>query len=317
MKRFLKSEPAIIIQYVLASLLLGAVLMPWLWRGGMWLAELVKTGDYWVGIEWLGHKAGHSAQKYGRYYSRSLMFSALVLLPWLRRNVGRVRSRDLGLRAPRLGDAAADVAWGFLIASAIFTAMAACLKLKGIYVPVESAKAHVWATALASGIGASLGEEFIFRGVLLGIWLRCARPATACVGSSLLFAFLHFLAPHDMGENFSPGHPMAGLALLGNVLAQYLDPRFFTADFATLFCVGLVLAWARVRSGSLWFPIGLHAGWVTIFRAFGMLYEHNPENHMSPVLIGESIRTGLIPLMAICITALVCMVLFRQRVSRA
>ena len=34
------------------------------------------------------------------------------------------------------------------------------------------------------------------------------------------------------------------------------------AGFSTFFCIGWILADARLRTRSLWLPIGLHAGWI-------------------------------------------------------
>ena len=43
----------------------------------------------------------------------------------------------------------------------------------------------------------SLIEEFIFRGALLGIFLRSFRPFWAILLLSILFSALHFLQPPD------------------------------------------------------------------------------------------------------------------------
>ena len=42
---------------------------------------------------------------------------------------------------------------------------------------------------------------------------------------------------------------------------------------AGLAAFGLLLAWARLRSGSLWLPIGVHAGWVAMFRVGRLFFE--------------------------------------------
>jgi membrane protease YdiL (CAAX protease family) len=39
---------------------------------------------------------------------------------------------------------------------------------------------------------------------------------------------------------------------------------------------GLLLAWARLRSGGLWLPIGIHAGWVAVFRIGRLFFEMEP-----------------------------------------
>ena len=42
-------------------------------------------------------------------------------------------------------------------------------------------------------------------------------------------------------------------------------------------CFGLLLVWARLRSGSLWLPIGIHAGWVAVFRIGRLFFEIHPQ----------------------------------------
>ena len=63
------------------------------------------------------------------------------------------------------------------------------------------------------------------------------------------------------------------LKLLGKILLHFTEPMFFITDFATLLAIGLILAWAVLRTGALWFSIGLHAGWIMSFKAFNILLQ--------------------------------------------
>jgi len=141
---------------------------------------------------------------------------------------------------------------------------------------------------------------------LLGLWLRYAKPAFAVAGISLLFAFLHFLAPPDGSVIANPGSVFSGFELLGKILLHFTDPLFFVTDFLTLLVVGLMLAWARVRTGALWFSIGLHAGWIFAFKNFNLVYQKIPGHPMFPWGVGDSLRSGLVPLAVLGLTALVC-----------
>jgi membrane protease YdiL (CAAX protease family) len=73
-----------------------------------------------------------------------------------------------------------------------------------------------------------------------------------------------------------------------------------------LFVVGWILAWARLRTGALWFSIGLHAGWVFAFKGFNMLYQAVEPHPLRPWGIGESLKSGMLPLLMLALTALVC-----------
>jgi len=63
--------------------------------------------------------------------------------------------------------------------------------------------------------------------------------------------------------------------------------------FATLFLIGWILADARLRTRSLFLPIGLHSGWILIAGAVGKLTRH--ATMMLPWL-GTNLLTGLLPL---------------------
>ena len=62
---------------------------------------------------------------------------------------------------------------------------------------------------------------------------------------------------------------------------------------------------------SLWFPIGLHAGWVFAYAAFNLYY--NPAKHpLHPWGVGDNLRSGVVPLLALITTAVVCHFIIRQ-----
>ena len=84
------------------------------------------------------------------------------------------------------------------------------LDAAGAYVlkaPPPAASAGSSRKSLVPALVVAPLEEWLFRGVLLGLWLRFSRPAAACVGSSLLFAFLHFLKPPDGMAIADPAPP--------------------------------------------------------------------------------------------------------------
>jgi uncharacterized protein len=78
----------------------------------------------------------------------------------------------------------------------------------------------------AAVVVAPLAEEVVFRGVLLPWLVQWMRPAAALAWSALVFAI---------------GHLYYGAGVL--LIAHY----------------GLVLGWARLRTGKLWAPVALHS----------------------------------------------------------
>ena len=65
--------------------------------------------------------------------------------------------------------------------------------------------------------------------------------------------------------------------------------------------MALVLGYARLRTRSLWLPIGLHAGWV-----FGLKSFNKVSRHLSPpnLWIGDDLLHGLGPVLAVALTGL-------------
>lgn len=268
-------------------------------------------------LEWLGAACGRS--KFERFFSRSLLASALLLLPLLLRRLKLVRSAtgsglvDLGMRGT-WKSATVQIVTGCIIAGGMLWAAGTALEAVAAYVPKTKVPAlgKLLPQILIPAVAASLLEECLFRGLLLGLWLRFARPATACLGTSLLFAFLHFLKPPAGALIADPSQVFAGFELLGKILLHFTDPLFFVTDFATLLGVGLILAWARVRTGALWFSFGLHAGWIMAYKGFNLFYQNVPGHPLRPWGVGDNLRSGILPLLTLGLTAVICHFVLRR-----
>lgn len=81
---------------------------------------------------------------------------------------------------------------------------------------------------LGVGIGAPLVEEFMFRGAL---WRGWRASPLGLWGTLLLTSFLWAI----------------------------LHVQYPAVIIAYIFCLGLLLGYAREKSGSLWIPVGMHA----------------------------------------------------------
>ena len=304
--------------WVIFSLVLAALVAPWIYQAGKWLASQTASAELPGIVEWLGAACGRS--EFDRFFERSLLLCALLLLPFLIRRVRRIGNQQNRAGGTGLKRLPYKIVWihlvtGFIIAGGILWGVALILdvigafELKPLVPPIGKLLSKV---ALPSLIAAPL-EEWLFRGVLLGLWLRFARPAFAITGISLLFAFLHFLKPPDGAVISDPSGYFAGFELLGKTLLHFTDPLFFVTEFATLFAVGLILAVARVKTGALWFSIGLHAGWIFAFKLFNLLYQKVADHPVFPWGVGNSLQSGLIPLVALILTAWVCRITLHHR----
>lgn len=310
MKRFFQSEIGAAVLWVFGALLMAAVLMPWVYQGGKWLAEYGQAHELPRLLEGLAASCGRA--KIDRFFDRCLLFSALVLLPVLMKRIRRLRS-DSNMpveKAMRFSwpSVAAQIATGCIIAGGFLWGMGFILDAAGAYVPKADPPAlgKLLRKVVIPAVAVPLVEEWVFRWLLLGLWLRFAKPAAACLGTSLLFAFLHFMKPPEGSAIADPAHMLAGFELLGKIFLHFTDPLFFVTDFAALFVVGLILAWARVRTEALWFSIGLHAGWVAAFKGFNLLYRGVHDHPLRPWGVGDDLRSGILPLLALGVTAIVC-----------
>lgn len=321
LKRFFQSEPGAVLLWVLCSLMLAAMLTPWIYQGGKWLAATAELRELPALVESVAGSCGRA--EIGRFFDRALLFSALLLLPGLLWRTKRLRilsaNPEPDVRTPLpWGQVLTQLLTAGVIAGGFLWGMSAILHEAGAFIPkdkpLEAGK--LFSKVVVPAVVAPLIEEWLFRGLLLGLWLRFTKPAAACIGTSLVFAFVHFLNLPDGVVIADPTHVMAGFELLGKILLHFADPLFFVTDFATLLVVGLILAWARLRTGALWFSIGLHAGWVAAFKLFNLLYQKVPAHPLRPWGVGDSLRAGLLPLLALAITAIVCHFVL-QRFSRA
>lgn len=99
------------------------------------------------------------------------------------------------------------------------------------------------ASAAAVGMLFATSEEALFRGFVLGLLRRDLPRGGAIAVSAALFAVAHFLHP--------------------------VDWRTVALPFLGLWCAGALLATVRLRTGSLWPAVGLHASWVWYITASG------------------------------------------------
>lgn len=92
-------------------------------------------------------------------------------------------------------------------------------------------------------------EEAFFRGFLLQGFMQDMRTYAAVIITTLLYTLAHFFKPIE-----DP------LGTLPKVLGFAL--------------VGVILAYAYLRSGSLYLPIGIHAGWYYFSKIYKCLFSH-------------------------------------------
>jgi CAAX protease family protein len=232
-----------------------------LWLLGLILLLLVVTAvaSPWIAI---GLADVGFPFKFSRVYNRvfEVLLVVAIIAAWRPLDLGD--ARQIGLR--RRGWAH-DLGRGLLGGAAgIAVGLFACW-LGGAVAPrlrYDLAKTvGQGALGLLGAVIVAVGEETLFRGVLLRRLSADAGRVAGVLLSTALYAIVHALRP---GGARDP-HAWAGVE---RTLALFvpLGDQGVLPSITGLFGFGLLLVFARLRSGGLWLPIGIHAAWVAVFR---------------------------------------------------
>ena len=235
---------------------------------------------------------------FSRVYNR--VFEVLLVI-WL---VGRRRQLGLGTASAigfRRSGWTRDLLTGFAMGvSGLSLGLLFCWWQGGLVPELRyeetSQVVHNTLQGLVSAAVVGAFEEVIFRGVLLRrLSLDFGRTGGTLL-TTVIYGAVHLLHPRS-----STAHDMwAGVRRTAEILAPLADPAHLPT-FAALFAFGLILAVARLRSGSLWLPIGIHAAFVAVYRV-GRVYfrlRRTPVGLVGdgwPPLIGSA--TGAVGLVA-------------------
>jgi membrane protease YdiL (CAAX protease family) len=270
-------ELAKIIAYLVAVVLLGALLAPPLFWTGHALAE---SGT----LHFLGEVT------FQRYFTRAVLVAALVLLWPAVRSLRIGGWRDLGLEK--------DARWRAHLGAGVTIGTGLVALMALIYVPLGF---YRWkkgdlpwdrlpSLALSAMVVALL-EECLFRGGIFGLFRRTLRPFTALFWVTAIFAIVHFLKP-DGDVIVQDVHWLSGFALLPQVFHPFAEPMRALAGFSTIFVLGWVLGYATLRTRSLWLAIGFHAGVVFVKMSFAKFTKREA---LSLPWIGPELQMGLVP----------------------
>jgi membrane protease YdiL (CAAX protease family) len=275
-------DAARLLGYFAATILFGAVAAPILFWAAQWLAAH-------------GIFPALAAFDFEAFFHRALMLGALLFLWPFLRWLGIKGPRGLGLARNRHW--ARDLAIGFLISALPVLCCGIFLVALGNY----TMRTHVaWDAVAAVALTAAavaFVEEALFRGLFLGVLLRSNRPLTAALLSSGIFSIVHFLKAPD--QTTTSVAWTSGFISLTHSFDQFTKPMLVLAGFTTLFLIGVILAHARLRTRSLWLPIGLHAGWIFASGAFNKIAHREI---VALPWLGKNLLIGVVPL-CVCLVS--------------
>jgi membrane protease YdiL (CAAX protease family) len=284
-----------IVAYFVGVVLLGAVLAPLLYWGAHAIEPWALANGF---LRWEAPTPGGPIVIRGplsflqadfqKYFNRAMLIAAVALiwptLRWLRVSRADLRLRPDFRRWQHLR-------YGFIVGGGLVALMAGAYLFLGIYHLKASPPWGALAKIALSAAIVSVLEECLFRGAIFGLFAKAMRPLMALFWTTAIFAILHFLKPDDDVVVKSVSW-LSGFALLPHAFHQFADPRMLLAGFSTMFVLGWLLGYARLRTEALWMSIGLHAGVVFVKMGFSKLTKRDLE--LLP-WVGPELQIGLVP----------------------
>jgi membrane protease YdiL (CAAX protease family) len=175
----------------------------------------------------------------------------------------------------------------------VMLALAVFLVQRGIYLLRPDAQLGRLVPIIVSAAGASVIEELLFRGALLGLLRRSLKNYTALFFVSALYSAVHFIQPHETDISPNAVNFFSGFALLPDVFWRFTQPAQVLGGFMTLFVLGWILGFATIKTRALWCPIGIHAGCIVGKFSFGKIAKSTGDRMP---WFGKDLVTGFGPL---------------------
>jgi membrane protease YdiL (CAAX protease family) len=196
-----------------------------------------------------------------RIFDRTMMATLLIAMLSAARGLDLVALVSRGFRHPAPPSIARAIR-GFVVAMcAIAILFALAFAVGGGGVGKLEVAAALIPKYFLSAIVIAFIEEAFFRAFLLGGMQGDFGNRVALVASSAIYAVAHLV--RSPARFYVTGYaPTAGLLTLAHSIDQFTDPSVAIPTLIGLFLLGIVLGEAYILTGSVYFSIGLHSGFV-------------------------------------------------------
>jgi uncharacterized protein len=238
--------------YVAGVILLGALLAPWL---------------FWITQQLAPHVSalqGFAAYPFHRFFDRSVMIVALAGVWPLLRILGFHSWSGLGYIRAR--GSFRHLLGGWVLGAGSLALLIMVTVAWGSHtVHLDKSGGQIAGAMLRYffvGVAVALVEETLFRGVLQGALQRQMNAVLALLAASVVYSAVHFLKPYNANIPADQVQWNSGFICLIEAVPQSFNHHGVFVSIVTLFLAGCVLGLAYVKTGALYLPIGLHAGWV-------------------------------------------------------
>ena len=327
-KNLLSSDVSKLLVFLITTFFFAALLTPYVHNFGSLLAELTTNKSVNPIIDYIGNLARKA--NYADYFNRALCLVALIFLPALlfsfnaRKGIATRRGPwSIALPfhsvAPNRGQALTHPQHplghllGGLFLGALFLLTVGAIALMLDLFHWEPVTASFVVGALLTALLISILQEFVFRGVILGIFLRTFRPSLAIALVAALYSFLLAARPSEGANVAYPNNPLAGFTFLELSARHLLSDLSFLKQWTTFFFVGILLGLSRHLTSSLWLPIGLHTGWAFAFLFFKEFAQPTNKSLDLPYqFVGDNLAQGLLPLGALFVCGFIVWLIYRE-----
>jgi uncharacterized protein len=262
-----------ILLYLIGTVVVGATLAPWLFWAGQYASHFQELGFL-------------ASTDFQRYFDRSVLISAFLLLLPILQWIGWQRLKSFGLRRnPRR---ISHLLGGFAISATTVSALGAFLVWLHVLELKDPLPWNLLPPILLTAISVAVIEETLFRGAILGLVRQTLTTCPAAVLVSALFSIVHFLNPKRQLIETVTWY--SGFELLPHTFWRFSDPLIVFGGFIAIGILGLLLAHATIRTSSLWLGIGIHSG--LVFSKMGLNKVTKRLQDLTP-WFGSDITVGL------------------------
>jgi membrane protease YdiL (CAAX protease family) len=196
-----------------------------------------------------------------RIFDRTVMGSLLIVMLYSARDLNLVSLLKSGFNHPPASSIARAVR-GFVVAMiAIAILFGLAFGIGGGGTGDHTAAVPLIPKYFLSAIAIAFIEEAFFRAFLLGGMKTDFGNRIALIASAAIYAVAHLV--RSPARFYVAGYePTAGLITLAHSIDQFTDPAIAIPTLIGLFLLGIVLGEAYILTGSVYFSIGLHCGFV-------------------------------------------------------
>lgn len=268
------------------SLVMGLWLTPVIFNGGKALAELSGAQKDFNGLvnktaAWSG--AAELEDFFLICWPLAGLILMIPLVEWLALGNGGAEKGPWGIRLPYgarrsgTGQALEGGRWGpvlgmggLLVGFGCFVVIGAMIVKIGVmeWGAGPGGWGRDWLVWLGGALVVATVVEFVFRRVMLGIFLRAMGPVAAIGMSAAMFAGMAFVLSGFGGASGYDGETLSAVHLTGILFGGENVLGRLAGVLVPWFAFGCVLGVARWRTASMWLPTGILMGWLVAERMF-------------------------------------------------